>query len=75
MNSELKLAIAAALIGLTALIVLVALLIAIAARGDPAAISRAQGNLANAEVNIAAGHFARAILDYKKAWMNAVKAL
>jgi len=51
------------------------LLIAIAAGGDSAAIARAQGNLADAEVNIAAGDFAKAILDYKKAWTNAGKAL
>ena len=47
----------------------------IAAAGDPARIASAHGNLADAEVNIADGDFAKAILDYKKAWTNAMKAL
>jgi hypothetical protein len=50
------------------------LLIAIDAGGNSKAIARARGNLADAEANIAAGDFANAILDYKKAWSNALKA-
>jgi hypothetical protein len=43
--------------------------------GDPNDITKAQGNMADALANIANGDFANAVLDYKKAWMNAVKAL
>ncbi len=52
-----------------------ALTAAINGGGDPKDIAKAQGNFADATANIANGEFANAVLDYKKAWMNAVKAL
>jgi uncharacterized protein len=54
---------------------LVQLIAAINAGGDPDRIAQAQGNLADAAAHVAAGEFAKAVLDYKKAWTNAVKAL
>jgi hypothetical protein len=42
--------------------------------GDPGDIAKAQGNVADAATNIANGDFAKAVLDYKKAWQNAIKA-
>jgi len=50
------------------------LLVAIVGGGDPADVAKAQSNLADAAANITAGDFANAVLDYKKAWTNAVKA-
>ena len=43
--------------------------------GDSVRIVQAQANIADAGANISAGNFADAVLDYKKAWTNAVKAL
>ncbi|NNE97337.1 MAG: ExeM/NucH family extracellular endonuclease, partial [Acidimicrobiales bacterium] len=48
---------------------------AIAAGGDAKDIAKAQGNIADAVANAASGNYAKAVLDYKKAWQNAVKAL
>ncbi len=48
---------------------------AILGGGNPGRISQAQGNLADAAAAIGDGGFARAVLDYKKAWTNAIKAL
>ncbi len=48
---------------------------AILGGGDAGRIAQAQGNFADAAANIANGNFANAVLDYKKAWTNAVKAL
>ena len=50
------------------------LIAAILGGGNPGRIAQAQENLADAAANIAAGDFAKAVLDYKKAWTNAVKA-
>ena len=47
---------------------------AILGGGDPARIAKAEANMADAEANIAAGKYAKAVRDYKKAWVNAVKA-
>ncbi|MCH7609480.1 MAG: ExeM/NucH family extracellular endonuclease [Chloroflexi bacterium] len=55
-------------------LVLKQLTIAMLGGGDPGRIAQAQGNMADAVANIAAGDFAEAVLDYKKAWTNAVKA-
>lgn len=55
-------------------LVLAELTAAIVGGGNPGRIAQAQANLADAAANVAAGNFANAILDYKKAWMNAVKA-
>ena len=46
---------------------------AIAAGGNPGRIAQAQVNIA--EAHVANGEFAKAILDFKKGWQNAVKAL
>ncbi len=43
--------------------------------GDAVRIAQAQGNLEDAATNITEGDLAEAVLDYKKAWLNAVKAL
>ena len=48
---------------------------ALAGGGDAADLARAQDHLDDADAHIAASEFATAILDYKKAWMDAVKAL
>ena len=48
---------------------------AILAGGSAKEIARAQGNIADAAANAANGNYAKAVLDYKKAWQNAVKAL
>jgi hypothetical protein len=48
--------------------------IAIVGGGDPGRIAQAQGNMADAAANLAAGDYANAVLDYKKAWTNALKA-
>jgi hypothetical protein len=50
------------------------LIAAIAAGGDPGDIAKAEGNSADAAANTADGNYAKAVLDYKKAWMNAIKA-
>lgn len=42
--------------------------------GDASRILKAHINIADATAHIAAGDFAEAVLDYKKAWTNAVKA-
>jgi predicted extracellular nuclease len=47
---------------------------AIVGDGDTGSIAKAQGNFADAVANAAAGDFAKSVLDYKKAWTNAVKA-
>jgi predicted extracellular nuclease len=49
--------------------------IAILGGGDPRRIAQARGNMADAAANLAAGDYANAVLDYKKAWTNALKAL
>jgi hypothetical protein len=51
------------------------LIAAINGGGDPGRIATAQDNMADAAEHVAAGDFAKAVLDYKKAWTNAVKAL
>jgi predicted extracellular nuclease len=48
---------------------------AILGGGDPGRIADAQANMADAAAHVTAGDFAKAVLDYKKAWTNAVKAL
>ncbi len=48
---------------------------AIAGGGNAGDIAKAQGNIADAVANAANGDYAKAVLDYKKAWQNAVKAL
>ena len=53
---------------------LVQLIATINGGGDPGRIAKAQGNLADAAANVADGDFANAVLDYKKAWTNAVEA-
>jgi hypothetical protein len=50
------------------------LIAAINGGGDPGRIAQAIGNLADAASDIANGDYAKAVLDYKKAWTNAVKA-
>jgi hypothetical protein len=50
------------------------LLSAIAAGGNAKRIAQSQGNLATAAANIAAGLYSDAVLDYKRAWTNAIKA-
>ncbi|NNF10268.1 MAG: ExeM/NucH family extracellular endonuclease, partial [Acidimicrobiia bacterium] len=50
------------------------LIAAILGGGNANRIAQAEANLADAAANIAAGDFAEAVLDYKKAWANAVKA-
>ncbi|MDH3260543.1 MAG: ExeM/NucH family extracellular endonuclease [Acidimicrobiia bacterium] len=50
------------------------LIAAILGGGNASRIVQAQGNMADAAANVAAGDFANAVLDYKKAWTNAVKA-
>jgi predicted extracellular nuclease len=50
------------------------LIAAILDGGNPGQIAKAQGNFGDAATNAAAGDFANAVLDYKKAWTNAVKA-
>ncbi|MDH3463768.1 MAG: ExeM/NucH family extracellular endonuclease, partial [Acidimicrobiia bacterium] len=47
---------------------------AILGGGNPSRIVQAQANLADAAAHIAVGDFVDAVLDYKKAWVNAVKA-
>jgi predicted extracellular nuclease len=42
--------------------------------GSAVWIARAQANMADAEAHVAAGDYAKAVLDFKKAWMNAIKA-
>ncbi len=51
------------------------LTIAIVGGGNATDIAKAQGNMADAAANAANGDYAKAVLDYKKAWQNAVKAL
>ena len=48
---------------------------AIDAGGDPKSIARAQQSLADAADHASAGRFDRAVLEYKQAWTNAIKAL
>ncbi len=48
---------------------------AIDAGGDAEKIAKAQDALADAEANVLAGEFSKAIGDYKKAWTESVKAL
>jgi len=50
------------------------LIAAINGGGDPGRIAQAIGNLADAASDIANGDYAKAVLDYKKAWTNAFKA-
>jgi predicted extracellular nuclease len=50
------------------------LITAILGGGNPDRIAKAQGNMADAADHVANGEFAKAILDYKKAWQNAIKA-
>jgi predicted extracellular nuclease len=47
---------------------------AILGSGNPGRINQAQGNMADAVANLAAGDFANGVLDYKKSWTNAIKA-
>jgi hypothetical protein len=47
---------------------------AILAGGSANEIAKAQGNIAEAEDHVADGDYAKAVLAYKKAWENAVKA-
>ena len=49
--------------------------IAIDVGGDPKTIARAQQSLADAAGYAATGRFDKAVLEYKQAWTNAVKAL
>ena len=49
--------------------------IAVDAGGDHKNIARAQQALAAAEAYATAGRFDKAVLEYKQAWTNAVKAL
>jgi predicted extracellular nuclease len=50
------------------------LIAAILGGGNPGRIAQAEGNLADAAAHVANGEFAKAVLDYKKAWQNAIKA-
>ncbi|MDH5504382.1 MAG: ExeM/NucH family extracellular endonuclease [Acidimicrobiia bacterium] len=42
--------------------------------GDPGRIAQAEGNMADAVANIALGEYSDAVLDFKKAWVNLIKA-
>jgi predicted extracellular nuclease len=53
---------------------LVQLIAAIDAGGDPDRIQAAFDRMSDAAANVANGDFAKAVLDYKKAWQEAVKA-
>ena len=46
----------------------------VAGGGDAGRIAQAEGNMADALANLAIGEYARAVLDYKKAWVNLIKA-
>lgn len=48
---------------------------AMANGGNAGDIEKAQGNMSDAAAHIANGDYAKAVLDYKKAWQNSVKAL
>ncbi len=49
--------------------------IAVDAGGDPKDVARAQQSVADAAAYTAAGRFDKAVLEYKQAWTNAIKAL
>ena len=49
--------------------------IAIDVGGDPKTIARGQQSLADAADDATAGRFDKAVLEYKRAWTNAIKAL
>ncbi len=46
----------------------------VAGGGDAGRITHAEGNMADAVANLAIGAYARAVLDFKKAWVNLIKA-
>jgi predicted extracellular nuclease len=49
--------------------------IAVDAGGDPVELARAQQSFTDAAVYATAGRFDKAVLEYKQAWTNAIKAL
>ena len=46
----------------------------VAGGGNAGRIAQAEGNMSDALANLAIGEYARAVLDYKKAWVNLIKA-
>ena len=46
----------------------------VAGGGDEGRIAQAEGNMSDAQAKLANGEYALAVLDYKKAWVNLIKA-